>query len=177
METDPSAPPPPIAQSFFSFPFSLSLKHSLSRKNPIIEISGPCWKRDSLWNVFGVTQRQCLSCPSANRMLCAGERREIRTDNGKRERPKKKWQPRGQRTNMDRERGKKTSWETADAEMIWWPQERQKQSNSTVTVSLEECDSCTGSRRVYAATWRKHNLYYCVVSPPPTLNHFLLLPC
>lgn len=95
METDP----PPVAHSPFLFPpprffpffpFSLSLKLSHSRKNPITEILGAYWKRDSLWNVFGVTQRQCLSCPSANRMQCAGERREIRTDNGKWERPPKK---------------------------------------------------------------------------------------
>lgn len=99
METDPSAPPSLRLRhyffffpSFFFFFFSIltrSLQHSHSRKNPIIEISGPCWKRDSLWNVFGVKQRQCLSCPSANRMLCAGERREIRTDNGVREKTEK----------------------------------------------------------------------------------------
>lgn len=85
-------PPPSFSSPLFFLlsMLSLSLKHSHSRKNPIIEISGPCWKRDSLWNVFGVTQRQCLSCPSANRMLCAGECREIRTDSSKRERQKKK---------------------------------------------------------------------------------------
>lgn len=111
METDPSVPPPPVCSVFFPPLFflsilTLSLKHSHSRKNPIIEISGPCWKRDSLWNVFGVTQRQCLSCPSANRMLCAGERREIRTDNGKRERPQKR-QLRGERTTWTEMGGKK----------------------------------------------------------------------
>lgn len=112
-ETDPSVPPHPpphpVTRSFpsppFFFPFSLSLKHSHSRKNPIIEISGPCWKRDSLWNVFGVKQRQCLSCPSANRMLCAGERREIRTDNCKGEDQKKRT-TKGAEDNMDREKKK-----------------------------------------------------------------------
>lgn len=71
--------------------FPLFLSHSHSRKNPIIEISGPCWKCDSLWNVCGVTQRQCLSCRSANRKQCA---RRTPRDNGERERLRKEREPR-----------------------------------------------------------------------------------
>lgn len=91
METNPCLSAHSFSSLFSGASFSLSsnLKHFHSRKSPIIEISGSCWKRDSLWNVFGVKQGHCLSCPSANRMLCAGERRKIRTDNGKRKREKK----------------------------------------------------------------------------------------
>lgn len=48
-------------------------------------------------------------------MLCAGERREIRTDNGKRERPQKK-PTKGAEDYIDTEW--KNSWETDDEEMI-----------------------------------------------------------
>lgn len=110
-------------------PFFHSHSFSHSRKNPITEIPGPCWKRDSLWNVFGVKQRQCLSCARANRKLCAGERCEIRTDNGKRERQRRKKlkQSRGQREEEN-------SWRVMMM-LIWWPNERQK--HSTVTVLLD----------------------------------------
>lgn len=126
--TLPSSPLLPVAHSFslpfLFFPFltlsrsfCLSLSHTPSRKNPIIEISGPCWKRDSLWNVFGVTQRQCLSCPSANRMLCAGERHEIRTEREtlRKKRKEKKRQPKKAEDRICSK--EKNSYETGDLEM------------------------------------------------------------
>lgn len=78
--------PPPHCSLFFLFTLIVSSEHFHCRKKPIIAISDPCWKCDSLWNVFGVTQGQCLSCRSANRMRFAGERRKIRADDCKEER-------------------------------------------------------------------------------------------
>lgn len=148
MENDPSELPslascslffPPLpffSLSSLSLALSVSLSHTPSRKNPIIEISGPCWKRDSLWNVFGVTQRQCLSCPSANRMLRAGERHEIRTEREtlRKKRKEKKGNPRRQRTAFAVRK------KTAMRQVIrrWSdPAEAEEESSSTVTVSAE----------------------------------------
>lgn len=165
METDPFCTSLPVLLSLFLlliffFPFSLSLlffslslKHSHSRKNPITAISGPCWKRDSLWNVFGVTQRQCLSCPSANRMLCAGERHKIRTDNGKWERPKKKKKAtKRAEDNLDRER-KKQQWDRWCRGDMMTPRETKKKkdqwySYSITMIPVQEIEWCV-------TTWSK----------------------
>lgn len=141
--TLPSSPLLPVAHSF-SLPFlfslsslslGLSLSHTPSRKNPIIEISGPCWKRDSLWNVFGVTQRQCLSCPSANRMLRAGERHEIRTEREtlRKKRKEKKRQPKKAEDSICSK--EKNSYETGDPEMVWPGRGRRREQQYSYSIS------------------------------------------
>lgn len=83
------------------FTFFLLLKISIlthcyqklpQQEEPNYRYIEPMLKRASLLKVFGITQRQCLSCLSANRMLCAGEQCKIRTDNGKREKKQKRQQ-------------------------------------------------------------------------------------
>lgn len=89
-------------------------------------------------------------------MLCAGERHKIRTDNGKRERQKKKKKKRQPR----RQRIVWTERKKQRVETVWWPQQKQKKNTtSTVTLSQEQCESCTGRRSACVSTWRKHNLY------------------
>lgn len=127
LKTDPFAPPSPSSSLFFP-PFFHSHSLSHSRKNPITEIPVPCWKRDSLWNVFSVKQRQCLSCARANRKLCAGEQHQIRTDNGKRERQRRK--------KLRQSRGKERKKTVGEGWWWWWSSDWMRGRNA-VTVSLD----------------------------------------
>lgn len=88
-----------------------------------------------------------MSCPSANRMLRAGERHEIRTEREtlRKKRKEKKGNPRRQRTAFAVRK------KTAMRQVIrrWSdPAEAEEESSSTVTVSAEKGKSCTGSRSV-----------------------------
>lgn len=153
VETDPrlSASSGPSHFLVFSFSLSPNRWHFHRRKNPIIAISGPRAQNVIACEMSLPSNRDIVCpAPSANRMPCAGERREIRTDNSERKRDKK-----------NSEEDKENNWCDGDDLMTL----RWSQRCWECAGSLEQCDTRTGRRKVCAATSRKHGLFYSMFFP------------